>query len=234
MEKTFQVQKSDERHHANIGWLDTHYSFSFADYYDPKFTNWGPLRVFNDDRIAGKKGFDMHPHKDMEILTYVLSGELEHEDSMKHKGVVRPGGIQYLSAGTGILHAERNSSNKPLHLCQMWIKPDKNGHAPQYGQKDFSRFDREDSLLKTASGDGTAPIRIHKDASLFVAKIERKKLAHAFKKDRLGFLFVAEGRITANGQTLFTGDAVRMGGIERLDLEGKGEIVLWDLGPWKN
>ncbi len=234
METVFRIQKSADRHHADYGWLKTAYCFSFAEYQDPENMNWGPLRVFNDDVISGKKGFGEHPHADMEILTYVLEGELEHQDSMKNKGIVRPGGVQYMSAGTGVVHAERNPSEKTLHLCQMWILPDRKFHKPSYGQVDFTEKDRLDTLLKVASGHSKAPIRINQDAELFVSKLERKRIDHTFHPGRLGFLFAAEGKITANGHALGTGDAVRIAGLERLELEGTGEIVLWDLGPWKN
>ncbi|MDP2717659.1 MAG: pirin family protein, partial [Candidatus Micrarchaeota archaeon] len=130
----FDVQTSAARHHSNHGWLQTAYSFSFADYHDPDNTQWGSLRVLNDDRIAPGKGFGMHPHADMEILTYVLSGELTHEDSMGNAGALKAGGVQYMSAGTGVVHAERNDGQNELHLVQMWVLPDQKFHQPQYGQ----------------------------------------------------------------------------------------------------
>ncbi len=135
----FAVVRSGERAHANHGWLDTYYSFSFADYHDPNNLNWGALRVFNDDTIAPGGGFPTHPHRDMEILTYVLSGELAHRDSMGNHGVVGPGGIQFMSAGTGVRHSEyNNSAQNPLHLVQMWVIPGRFGNPPSYGEMAFS------------------------------------------------------------------------------------------------
>ncbi len=231
MDSVFSIQRAADRHFSSHGWLQTFFSFSFADYYDENNLNWGALRVLNDDVVAPGKGFEPHPHRDMEILTYVLSGELAHEDSMGHKGVVRPGCVQYMSAGTGVVHSEKNPGPKPLHLLQMWVMPDRKGHAPQYGQLDLTEEDRLDKLLLVASGrpSVTAPICIHQDAAFYIAKLGKKTLTHAFAEGRLGFLFVADGTIMANGESLKTGDAVRMGGIGTLTLSGKGDVVLWDL-----
>ncbi len=227
----FTVQKSGNRHFADHGWLKTAYSFSFADYHDPQNIQWGPLRVFNDDRISAGKGFDFHPHADMEILTYVLSGELTHRDSMGNEGTVTKSGVQYMSAGTGVVHAEHNRGSDELHLVQMWVLPDKKFHTPQYGQVDFTEKDRTETLLRVASGQSgtTAPIAIHQNATLYVSKLQGNTRTHVFEKNRLGFLFVADGNITANGIALEAGDAVRMAEQKKLDLEGKGEIVFWDL-----
>jgi hypothetical protein len=229
---TFTIQRSGERAHFEHGWLDTHHSFSFAEYNDPRNVNWGALRVFNDDRVAAGQGFPPHPHRDMEILTYVLSGELEHQDSMGNRGVVGPGGVQYMSAGTGVRHSEFNhSKERGLHFIQMWVMPEAIGLAPQYGQKDFAIEDRRDRWLAVASGiEGVeAPIAIGQAASFFVARLEGAALKHAFGAERLGFLFVADGDITANDTPLSTGDAVRMGGIAELSISGTGEMLLWDL-----
>ncbi|MBI4360335.1 pirin family protein [Candidatus Micrarchaeota archaeon] len=214
-----------------MGWLDTHYSFSFANYHDPKYMNWGPLRVFNDDVMSPGRGFDEHPHQNMEIITYVLDGKLTHRDSMGNKGAVSKGGIQYMTAGTGVVHAEYNDSNQPVHLVQMWVLPQRNGLKPNYGQKNFKEKDRKNKWLLTASGQpGTlAPVQIHQDASLYIAQLNHNKLEHEFQPHRLGFLFVVEGTITANEEKLQTGDAVRMASQDQLVLEGTGEIVLWDL-----
>ena len=148
---------------AEHGWLDTYYSFSFADYFDPANVNWGALRVFNDDTIAPASGFPTHPHRDMEIVTYVLSGELAHRDSLGNHGVVGPGGVQFMSAGTGVRHSEyNNSADRPLHLVQMWVLPGRVGTPPSYGQMDFSPDDRRNRWLDVVSGDPAvnAPIRI--------------------------------------------------------------------------
>jgi hypothetical protein len=227
----FRIQRASERFFASHGWLQTFHSFSFADYYDPENLNWGALRVLNDDVVAPGRGFEPHPHRDMEILTYVLSGELTHEDSMGHEGVVKPGCVQYMSAGTGVVHSEKNRGNAPLHLLQMWVIPDRKGHAPQYGQLDLTEDDRTDKLLPVASGIAgqKAPIRIHQDASFFIARLEKKTLTHAYARGRLGFLFVADGSVTANGEVLKTKDAVRMADVGKLELSGTGDVVLWDL-----
>jgi redox-sensitive bicupin YhaK (pirin superfamily) len=231
---TFDVQRADERGHYDHGWLDTYHSFSFADYYDSKLVNWGVLRVFNDDRVAPAEGFPPHPHRDMEILTYVLSGSLEHEDSMGNRGVVGPGGVQYMSAGTGVRHSEFNhSKTEGLHFVQMWVVPKRMGAAPQYGQKDFSIDDRRGRWLAVASGvaAGAAPIEIGQSASFYVCRLEGEAVGHKFAAGRLGFLFVAQGDVQANGVGLLSGDAVRIAGVEDLNVAGSGELLLWDLAP---
>ncbi len=229
---TFEVVRSGERVHANHGWLDTYYSFSFADYQDPNNLNWGALRVFNDDTIAPGAGFPTHPHRDMEIVTYVLSGELAHRDSMGNHGVVGPGGIQFMSAGTGVRHSEYNdSARNPLHLVQMWIVPGRVGTAPSYGEMAFAAGERHNRWLPVVTGDRAvaAPIRITQDATLRVARIEGATLAHDFAPRRYGFLFVGDGRVEANGETLRAGDSVRLYDVARLEVGGNGELVLWDL-----
>jgi quercetin 2,3-dioxygenase len=228
----FAVQRSGERSYFDHGWLKTYHSFSFAEYNDPKNANWGVLRVFNDDRVAPGQGFPPHPHRDMEIVTYVLSGELEHEDSMGNRGVVGPGGVQYMSAGTGVRHSELNhSKERDLHFVQMWVLPARAGTAPQYGQKDFTLDDRRGRWLSVASGvAGTdAPITLGQSAAFFVARLEGGSLSHAFAPGRLGFFFVAEGNVRANGTELLTGDAVRLSGVSELDVSGTGELLLWDV-----
>lgn len=227
----FSVVRSGDRAHANHGWLDTYYSFSFADYVDPANVNWGALRVFNDDTIAPGAGFPTHPHRDMEIVTYVLSGELAHRDSMGNHGVVGPGGIQFMSAGTGVAHSEfNNSGERPLHLVQMWVLPRTIGGKPSYGQMEFSIDDRRNRWLEVVSGEPgvDAPIRITQLATLRVARTEGTPLVADFARGRFGFLFVAEGRVEANGEPLAAGDSVRLYDVERLLVDGNGELVLWD------
>jgi quercetin 2,3-dioxygenase len=165
----FQVQRSKDRAHFNHGWLQTYHSFSFADYYDPNNEHWGALRVFNDDVIAAGQGFPAHPHRDMEILTYVLDGHLAHKDSMGNHGVVGPGSVQFMSAGTGVRHSEFNDdANQPLRLVQMWVLPGKTGENPSYGQMEFEAEARQGTWLRVASGaDGVdAPIHLTQDATL--------------------------------------------------------------------
>ena len=228
----FGVVRSAERAHANHGWLDTFYSFSFADYVDPQNLNWGALRVFNDDTIAPASGFPTHPHRDMEIVTYVLSGALAHRDSMGNHGVVGPGGIQFMSAGTGVSHSEFNdSADEPLHLVQMWVLPGKRGTPPSYGQMAFSEDERRNRWLTLVSGEAgvEAPIAITQHATLRVARLEGESLVAEFAPKRYGFLFVAAGAVEANGESLKAGDSVRLYDVERLAVEGRGELVLWDL-----
>jgi redox-sensitive bicupin YhaK (pirin superfamily) len=230
--KIFDIQRSNDRYFADHGWLRTYHSFSFADYHDPANVNWGALRVFNDDYVAAGEGFPTHPHRDMEIVTYVLDGYLEHKDSMGNHGVVGPGGVQYMSAGTGVRHSEFNhSSASQLHFVQMWVVPDRPGRVPAYGQRDFTLADRFDRWLDVAGGASlpSAAVQLGQDAGLRVARIEKSTLEHRFAAGRLGFLFVADGSVDANGAQLKHGDAVRIGGVDQLTLRGSGEVVLWDL-----
>jgi redox-sensitive bicupin YhaK (pirin superfamily) len=231
-EPAFLIQRADQRAFFDHGWLQTYHSFSFADYFDPANLNWGTLRVFNDDTVAPGKGFGRHPHRDMEIVTYVLAGQLEHQDSLGHHGVVDAGGVQYMSAGTGVTHSEFNhSAQVPVHFVQMWVLPRAQGAPPAYGQASFDRAERTNRWLTIASGESAiaAPIALGSDATLRVARLEGTTLAHEFAPGRLGFLFVAEGALTANAAPLGAGDGVRMRGIDRLELSGSGEVVLWDV-----
>lgn len=238
----FDVQRAAERATFDHGWLVTSHSFSFAEYLDPQNVNWGALRVFNDDRVAPGAGFPTHPHRDMEIVTYVLSGKLEHRDSMGNHGVVGPGGVQYMSAGSGVRHSEYNhSSTEGLHFLQMWVLPGEIGGLPTYGQVDFNAEERKNKWLVIASGHPSqeAPVSLTQDAMLLVSRLEGEELRHTFEPGRLGFLFVADGdvevtaldvenaRFASTGLT--AGDAIRLAGVTRLKLNGAGEVVLWDL-----
>ncbi len=192
----FQIVPAASRAHVDAGWLETYYSFSFADYYDPANLNWGALRVFNDDTIQGGEGFPAHPHRDMEIVTYVLSGRLAHRDSIGNHGVVGPGGVQFMSAGTGVRHSEYNDDPvEPLHLVQMWVLPGRVGTPPSYGQLAFDEGDRLDRWLDVVSGDPevAAPIRITQNATFKVARLSGAaiELEATFAPNRYGFLFVA-------------------------------------------
>ena len=229
-----QIQRSGERATFDHGWLQTRHSFSFASYFDPGNVNWGALRVFNDDVVAPGKGFGTHPHRDMEILTYVLEGELAHRDSMGNERVVRVGGVQYLSAGTGIAHSEYNHSERtPLHFIQMWVVPQARGLEPRYGQVDFAPADRRNRWLTVASGSSgaQAPISLWQDATCSVARLEGASLASGVAAGRLAFLFVAAGELAVAGTTLRAGDAARLTGPFAFDLAGSGEAVLWDVPP---
>ena len=231
---TFAIQRAGERFCADHGWLKSCFSFSFAEYYDPRNLNWGALRVLNDDNIAPASGFPTHPHKDMEILTFVLSGQLEHKDSIGNEGTVKAGGVQYMSAGTGVRHSETNpSASEPLHLVQMWVLPGRKGVKPSYGQCDFKPADRHNKWLLVASGipGETAPVTLTQNASFRVARLDNGVLDYSFGQSRLGFLFVADGNVAANGAQLSSGDAVRIGGVPSVALSGSGEVLLWDVPP---
>jgi len=164
-----QIRKSDQRGHANHGWLDSRFSFSFAEYYDPEFVEFRTLRVMNDDHIAGGGGFPTHPHRDMEIVTYVLEGALAHKDSMGNGSTIRSGDVQYMSAGTGVAHSEFNASEKePVHMYQIWMFPDKNGYKPVYDQKHFSASEKRGKLRLIASPDGReGSMQIRQDNELY-------------------------------------------------------------------
>ena len=236
----FAVQRAGERATFDHGWLNTSHSFSFAEYNDPRNVHWGALRVFNDDRVAAGAGFPTHAHRDMEIVTYVLSGELEHRDSIGNHGVVGPGGVQYMSAGSSVRHSEYNHSpTEELHFLQMWVLPGKLGGPPSYGQVDFDVARRRNTWLPVASGsDRSAPVSLTQNATLLVSRLEGTQLVLEFEAHRLGFLFVAEGTIAvralhgndaAGSSELRAGDAVRLGDTSRITLQGAGEVVLWDL-----
>jgi redox-sensitive bicupin YhaK (pirin superfamily) len=240
----FDVARAGERATFDHGWLLTSHSFSFAEYFDPRNVNWGALRVFNDDRVAPGAGFPTHPHRDMEIVTYVLAGELEHRDSIGNHGVVGPGGVQYMSAGSGVRHSEYNHSpTQRLHFLQMWVLPGEVGGPPTYGQVDFDVEERRNKWLVIASGHAgqAAPVTLTQDAMLLVSRLDGEALRHTFEPGRLGFLFVADGDVAVAasdlenaeiGSTELTaGDAIRIAGVTRLKLSGTGEVVVWDLPP---
>jgi hypothetical protein len=228
------IQRAADRATYDHGWLQTSHSFSFAEYFDPQNLNWGALRVFNDDVVAPGKGFGAHPHRDMEILTYVLEGELEHRDSMGNVGVVAAGSVQYLSAGTGLQHSEYNhSKERPVHFVQMWVLPRAQGLAPRYGQADFTLADRHNRWLTIASGRSgvDAPIAIWQDATAYVARVDGTTLRQSLAAERYGFLFVGSGEIRLGDETLRAGDAARIAGPYELEVSGTAELVLWDVPP---
>ena len=229
---TVTIQRSHQRAYADHGWLQTYHSLSFAEYIDPRNTNWGALRVFNDDTIAPGRGFETHAHRDMEILTYVLDGELAHRDSMGNERIVAARAVQYLSAGTGIRHAEYNASpTRPVRLVQMWVIPRDAGLPPQYGQVDYTIEDRRNRWLPIASGQAEidARITIWQDATSYVARLEAHRLTHELAADRRAFLFVASGTVTLDSLALERGDAARIIGPTTIDLRGDAEVVLWDV-----
>lgn len=230
------LRKAQDRGHADHGWLQSFHSFSFADYHDPAHMGWGNLRVINEDRIAPRGGFGTHPHRDMEIISYVLSGALAHQDSMGNGTAIRPGDVQRMSAGTGVLHSEFNhASDQVTHFLQIWILPNRRGVAPGYAQKTFSEADKRGRLCLVASPDGAeGSVSLHADARLFAGLFDGDERASAeLAPGRKGYLFVARGSILAAGQRLAAGDALLVADEAELDLSGGlGAEVLWfDLSP---
>lgn len=225
---------SNERGHANHGWLNTHYTFSFAGYRDPKHVHFRHLRVMNEDWVAPGKGFPTHPHDNMEILTYVLEGELEHKDSMGNGAVIRPGTIQTMSAGTGITHSEFNPSpDKPVHLYQIWIIPDQQGLTPNYGEFTFDTEGRNGQLQLIASKDGrNNSAIISQDISLYTTVLEpTQSVTHTLAKGRHAWVQVVRGSIDLNGETYEEGDGAAISDESTLTLTGKehAEVLLFDL-----
>lgn len=228
------VRPSAERGHANHGWLDSRFSFSFADYYDPKHVQFRALRVINEDVVAGGKGFGMHPHRDMEIMTWVRSGQLEHADTMQNRKVVKPGELQVMSAGTGVFHSEYNPDpQEPVHLFQTWIFPDKLGTAPRYDQKAFDPEGRKGKFQVLASPDGReGSLQIGADAALSVADLAPgEKTEYPLASGRGAWLQVAEGSIRVNGVTLQKGDGAAIEKEEKLQVEAESSahVLLFDL-----
>jgi hypothetical protein len=229
-----QIIPSAARHHADHGWLETHWHFSFGDYHDENNLNWGPLRVFNDDIIRGGGGFDFHPHRDMEIITIVLRGVLEHQDNLSNRGLIKPGEVQVMSAGKGIYHSEHNHSDtQPLHLLQLWIQPRKRGSQPRWEQKPFDRRGSAGKLLPVVSGDGRdETLQIDQDAEIFLASLQPgKTVDHPIAAGRRAYLFVIDGKLALNGQALSAGDQARIADETELKLSAskKAEIILLDL-----
>jgi redox-sensitive bicupin YhaK (pirin superfamily) len=228
------VIPSEDRHHVDVGWLDARWHFSFSDYDDPDNVNWGPLRVFNDDVVQPGGGFGMHPHKDMEIITYVLAGELEHRDTLGHREVVQSGEVQVMSAGKGIVHAERNPSRTdPVHLLQIWVIPRTRGGEPRYEQRPFPADARTNRLLPVVSGGDVADtIAIDQDATVYVSSLKRgQRLTHAARPNRHAYLFVTAGQLVVNGQIVNAGDQLRAKDeIElKIDANDDAELILLDL-----
>ncbi|MCU5469411.1 pirin family protein [Bacillus paranthracis] len=205
------VRKVDHKNmgRANHGWLNTHFHFSFANYYNPNNMNFGALRVINDDLVAPQTGFDMHPHRDMEIISYVVDGALTHEDSMGNRGTIERGHVQYMSAGTGVFHSEHNLGNETLRLLQIWILPDRADHKPNYGEFKFDWSKRENEWFHMVSQvEGGAPIQIHQDANLYALSLHAGKEIHfPVKEGRQLYVVQIEGSSVINGETLVMRDA---------------------------
>ena len=228
------IRRSQERGHANHGWLDTHYTFSFSDYYDPEHVHFRTLRVINDDRVAGGGGFPMHPHRDMEIVTYVLEGGLEHRDSMGNGSVIRPGDVQRMSAGTGVTHSEFNASKtEPVHLLQIWMFPERKGIKPSYEQKAFSEADKRSRLRLVASPDGRdGSVTIHQDNEMYATVLRKgETVRHELKPERHAWVQVARGGVKLNGQELAEGDGAAISEEKAIELAGvkDAELLLFDL-----
>jgi redox-sensitive bicupin YhaK (pirin superfamily) len=229
-----QIRRSAERGHADHGWLDTSHTFSFADYYDPEFMGFRALRVINEDFVAPAKGFGMHPHANMEIVTYVLEGELAHRDSLGNGSIIRPGEVQRMSAGTGVTHSEMNpSKTTPVHLLQIWILPDRRGYPPSYEQTAFPEAERRGRLCVVASPDGRdGSVTIHQDATLSVALLgPGDRVEHVLTDGRYGWLQVARGAVELDGQRLAAGDGLAVAGPGALAIRGveDAEILVFDL-----
>jgi quercetin 2,3-dioxygenase len=228
------LRKSAERGFADHGWLKSFHTFSFAGYYDPRNMGFGSLRVINEDRVAPGEGFGKHPHRDMEIISYVLDGELEHKDSMGTGSVIRPGDVQRMSAGTGVFHSEYNPSAKnSVHFLQIWIEPDDLGIKPSYEQKFFGPDEKRGKLRLLASPDGReGSVTIHQDAQLYAALVDGdERLTHRLAKDRKAYVHVARGGVTVNGQPLGPGDALKADGESEVVIEkgDQAEVLLFDL-----
>ncbi|MDE1943267.1 MAG: pirin family protein [Betaproteobacteria bacterium] len=228
------LRRSRDRGHANHGWLDSHHTFSFADYYDPAQMGFSVLRVLNEDRVAPGMGFGTHPHRDMEIITYVLEGALQHQDSLGNGSVIRPGDVQRMSAGTGVTHSEMNASpTDPVHFLQIWILPDRPGLQPGYEQKSFAPETRTSRLKLVASPDGRdGSVTVHQDVFIHAAILnEDDTLEYHFEPGRRGYLQVATGDLVVDGHLMRAGDGARISQADQIALgsPGRAEILLFDL-----
>jgi quercetin 2,3-dioxygenase len=229
-----ELRRAADRGHANHGWLDSWHSFSFADYHDPAHMGFGPLRVINEDRVQPGMGFGTHGHRDMEIISYVLEGALEHKDSMGNGSVIRPGNVQRMSAGTGVRHSEYNpSASAGVHFLQIWIEPAERGVAPGYEEKNFDAASKRGRLRLIASPDGReGSVTIHQDALVYAALLDGAETAtQSLAPGRRLYVHVARGEVTANGQKLLAGDALKATGESAIRLEAgrNSEVIVFDL-----
>ena len=228
------LRRGSERGYADHGWLRSFHSFSFADYYDPGHVEFGALRVINEDRVAPARGFGTHPHRDMEIVSYVLEGELEHHDSMGNGSVIRPGDVQRMSAGTGVLHSERNpSANAGVHFLQIWIKPDRLGVRPGYEQKHFTDAEKRGRLRLVVSPDGSeGSVRVHQDARMYAGLFDGAEQATlTVGSGRRVYVHLVRGGLTVSGTTLSGGDALKLTDAPSVSLAGgeQAEVLVFDL-----
>jgi redox-sensitive bicupin YhaK (pirin superfamily) len=227
------IRRANERGHADHGWLNSYHTFAFADYHDPQWMGFRDLRVINDDTVAAGAGFGRHPHRDMEIISYVLDGELEHQDSMGNGRIIQPGEFQYLAAGTGVVHSEYNPSKQvPVHFLQIWIQPDKSGAKPAYGEKSCANAAPGRLHLIASKAGREDSLRINQDADVWLAKFsDGQTVTHELKPKRHAWVHVAEGKVTLNGQPLNGGDAAAVSDESKLELAGKGyaQVLVFDL-----
>ncbi len=227
------IRRSDERGHIQQGWLNTYHTFSFADYFDDQWMHFRSLRVMNEDRIAASQGFGMHPHRDMEIITYVLSGAVQHEDSMGNSGMIRPGDVQRMSAGTGIYHSEINPLPEELYLYQIWIMPKQKNVTPTYEQKRFEDAEKSNVLRLVASPDGAdGSVTIGQDAKLYASLLDKSKsVSHEIASGRAAWVQCVSGTLSVNGIELKAGDAAAVTDEKNLVIEAKdlSHVLLFDL-----
>jgi len=227
------VRNAGERGHASFDWLDTWHTFSFADYHDAQHLGFRALRVINDDTIAGGGGFGTHPHRDMEIITFVLSGALEHKDSMGNGRIIRRGEVQYMAAGTGVAHSEFNPSpTEPVHLLQIWILPDHKGAKPVYAEKTFAQAAPGQFYLAASKSGRDGSIPINQDVDVFIGKLcAGNHISHTLKPGRHAWLQMAEGEVKLNGLPLKAGDGAAVSDESRLIIESAGpaQVILFDL-----
>ena len=228
------IRKAQDRGHFDLGWLDTYHTFSFDRYYDPHHIGFRSLRVINEDRVSPGRGFPTHSHRDMEIITYILEGALEHRDSMGNGSVIRPGDVQRMTAGTGVAHSEANpSQNDPVHLLQIWILPQRQGLTPSYEEKVFSKDQKHNKLCLVASQDGrTESVKVNQDASVYASMVDPgEMLTHELAPARGAWIQVAAGSIDLNDHELNQGDGAAVTGESVVRIVGResAEVLLFDL-----
>jgi hypothetical protein len=226
-----QVRPSEDRGHNEMSWLNTRFTFSFDQYYDPSHIQFRSLRVLNEDVVAPGQGFGMHPHRDMEILTWVLDGAVQHRDNMGNTGIIRPGELQHMSAGTGVMHSEFNSSaTDPVHLLQIWIVPERKGLKPGYEQLAFADADLRNKFGLVAGPK--APLTIHQDANLYIARLDKEsRVSHTVTNGRHAWIHLARGSVRLNGKQLNAGDGAAVSDESQIQLEAiePSEVLLFDL-----
>ena len=228
------IRRSEDRGRANFGWLNSRHTFSFGHYYDPGFMGFGPLRVINEDRVQPGRGFDTHGHSDMEIISYVLDGALEHKDSMGNGSIIKPGDVQRMTAGTGVRHSEFNASDTDsVHFLQIWILPERDGLEPGYEQNAFSVEDKRGKLALVGSRDGRdGSVTIHQDVDLYATLLsDGETVSHDLADGRKGWVQVATGTVTLNGRELDAGDGVAVQGPATIEIAGTSdtEVLLFDM-----